>query len=440
MHVMRGASETRPSPLRVALLLHRDLVEWLLRRPIDSSGGEVVAPSRDNAFLPLVIVTTLTLPVETLLFFVLIPGSLWWLRDLLLVLSVEATVLVWGFYASTVRRPHLLTADGIIVRWSRFTDRLVPYHAISGVVARRGRSATGQAGLTFHPREAEAFVTNGLWTNVTLELSRPARLSGFGVGERDVTRLSLDVRDPAALVVKLGRGAELARASGGISDAAEAPVDPQPTIPLGLGLSPRALVALTLALEVPLFGVGWLWMSAQGLDLAAELRPTLEGVAIGAALGLAIAAASLGSLVAASRVRALRGWRDFVLGTLGRYLGPAGLPALALLSVCAGLGEEVFFRGALQGAVGLVPTALIFGLAHVAIPKREALPVLAYIVLVGLVLGLARQSQPLFPLVVAHAVVDLVDAAYLHFAYRRASRAERPAPWEGASPSAEAGT
>jgi membrane protease YdiL (CAAX protease family) len=172
-------------------------------------------------------------------------------------------------------------------------------------------------------------------------------------------------------------------------------------------------------MEGPILVVGYFWMLAQGRDPAAELTPTMPGLAIGHGLGLAIAGLSLGSAWLARRVRALDTWREFVEGTLGTYLGSASLPALALLSLLAGLGEEVFFRGALQGAIGLVPTAVLFGLAHVAVPKKEMLPFLAYTVGVGLVFGLVRLWQPLFTLAVAHATVDLVDTYYLHFAQRR---------------------
>lgn len=183
------------------------------------------------------------------------------------------------------------------------------------------------------------------------------------------------------------------------------------------GLSTRALLLLTLVMEAPLFVIGFVWMRAQGLDALAELRPSVGGLLLGGALGVGISALSLGSLALSRRVSALGDWRDFVEGTLGKYLGPAGLPALALLSVSAGLGEETFFRGALQGAIGLVPTAVIFGLAHVGVPTRQMLPFLVYTMLVGLVFGYVRISEPLFPLAVAHALVDLIDTSYLHFAY-----------------------
>ncbi len=180
------------------------------------------------------------------------------------------------------------------------------------------------------------------------------------------------------------------------------------------GMSTRTVVTLTFAMELPLFGIGYVWMRAQGLDPLAELRPSSEGMLLGGALGVGISALSLGSLALARRVPALRGWQTFVEGTLGGALGSAGLPALALLSVCAGLSEETFFRGALQGAVGVVPAAAVFGVAHVGVPSRQTLPFLAYTTLVGLAFGYARLSQPLFPLAVAHAVVDLIDTTYLH--------------------------
>ncbi len=179
-------------------------------------------------------------------------------------------------------------------------------------------------------------------------------------------------------------------------------------------LSGRTLVAYTLAMEAPLLAIGAVWMRARGDNPLAELRPTAQGLLLGGALGVGISALSLGSVALSRRVPALHGWSAFVEGTLGRLLGPAGLPALALLSVSAGVGEETFFRGALQGAVGLVPAAAIFGVAHVGVPSRQTLPFLAYTTLVGLVLGYVRLSQPLFTLAVAHALVDLIDTAYLH--------------------------
>jgi hypothetical protein len=43
---------------------------------------------------------------------------------------------------------------------------------------------------------------------------------------------------------------------------------------------------------------------------------------------------------------------------------------LVLVAVFSGVGEEVFFRGALQPALGLVVTSLLFGVLHVGPDRR----------------------------------------------------------------------
>ncbi len=43
---------------------------------------------------------------------------------------------------------------------------------------------------------------------------------------------------------------------------------------------------------------------------------------------------------------------------------------LVLVSVFSGIGEEVFFRGALQPAIGLVAASLLFGAVHVGPDRR----------------------------------------------------------------------
>jgi membrane protease YdiL (CAAX protease family) len=75
--------------------------------------------------------------------------------------------------------------------------------------------------------------------------------------------------------------------------------------------------------------------------------------------------------------------------------------AVALL---AALGEELFFRGALQQLIGLVPAAVVFGLLHATAVAHVILATL-----LGLWLGLLCQwSGSLWPPIVAHLVLDLV--------------------------------
>jgi len=84
--------------------------------------------------------------------------------------------------------------------------------------------------------------------------------------------------------------------------------------------------------------------------------------------------------------------------------------AIALLS---GFGEELLFRAFLCPLVGVVPQALIFGLAH-QLPGPGRWTWIAWASLVGLVLGLLYQyvgslSGP----ILAHATINAINLLYL---------------------------
>lgn len=77
---------------------------------------------------------------------------------------------------------------------------------------------------------------------------------------------------------------------------------------------------------------------------------------------------------------------------------------LVLLSIFSGVGEEVFFRGAVQPEFGLTIAALAFGLVHIG-PDRRYLVWTAWAVLAGFLLGfLYRFSGGLLAPVIAHTV------------------------------------
>ncbi len=59
---------------------------------------------------------------------------------------------------------------------------------------------------------------------------------------------------------------------------------------------------------------------------------------------------------------------------------------LVLISVLSGVGEEALFRGALQPEIGLVLTALIFGVVHIG-PDRRYLVWTAWALFAGFLFG-----------------------------------------------------
>lgn len=92
-----------------------------------------------------------------------------------------------------------------------------------------------------------------------------------------------------------------------------------------------------------------------------------------------------------------------------------GLPGrdIAALSMLPGLGEEVFFRGALQPIIGIAPTAIVFGLLHSGFSRR-LLPYGIWATIVGGLLGaLYLWTGNLWGSIVAHAVINASGAIWL---------------------------
>src|SRR5262249_36018450 len=113
-------------------------------------------------------------------------------------------------------------------------------------------------------------------------------------------------------------------------------------------------------------------------------------------------------------LRRIKQFSDEVIRPL---LAPCSLVDLVGISVLAGLGEEMVFRGVLQGAfsrwfnpwLGIVLASLLFGLLH-AITVTYA--VLA--ALMGAYLGwLFQTTNNLLVVVLVHALYDLLVLLYL---------------------------
>lgn len=77
--------------------------------------------------------------------------------------------------------------------------------------------------------------------------------------------------------------------------------------------------------------------------------------------------------------------------------------SLVLISLFSGIGEEAFFRGAVQEEFGLVVAAVLFGLVHIG-PDRRYLVWTAWAILAGFLFGaLYNFTGGLLAPVVAHS-------------------------------------
>jgi membrane protease YdiL (CAAX protease family) len=84
-----------------------------------------------------------------------------------------------------------------------------------------------------------------------------------------------------------------------------------------------------------------------------------------------------------------------------------GLPPLvgaALVSLAAGVGEEILFRGALQPRIGIGLSAALFAILHV----QYQIPGILMIFVVGVALGLVKQRTSTTFTIVVHVVYDLI--------------------------------
>ena len=84
--------------------------------------------------------------------------------------------------------------------------------------------------------------------------------------------------------------------------------------------------------------------------------------------------------------------------------GGLGLGGGLLLGVCAGVGEELAMRGALQPRLGLVFTAVVFAALHV----HYSWVGMATILLLGVVLGVIRERTSTTIAILVHTIYDIL--------------------------------
>jgi membrane protease YdiL (CAAX protease family) len=89
------------------------------------------------------------------------------------------------------------------------------------------------------------------------------------------------------------------------------------------------------------------------------------------------------------------------------------LTGIAVLALLSAVGEELFFRGLLQPWMGLVPQALLFGLAH-QVPGPSRWVWVCWATAMGLALGATFElTGSLAGPLAAHALVNGLNLAYL---------------------------
>jgi membrane protease YdiL (CAAX protease family) len=141
-----------------------------------------------------------------------------------------------------------------------------------------------------------------------------------------------------------------------------------------------------------------------------------RAIATGIAVAVLLAAVQYGLLhhaPAIGPVEALRRLYGELLYPLFHSVTPAEIIGI---SVLAGVGEELFFRGAMQQEWGWAAASLIFGLCHVG--NRDTLILGLWAALVGGILGwLAMVTGGLLAPIIAHALYDALALSYIRWGF-----------------------
>lgn len=157
-----------------------------------------------------------------------------------------------------------------------------------------------------------------------------------------------------------------------------------------------------------------LWVLGRGLPVSwgDPGRATLTGIAV----ALLLAAVQYGLLHHAPAVGPVEALRRLYRELLYPLFHEATAAEIIGISLLAGVGEELFFRGAMQQEWGWTAASLLFGLCHVG--SRDTLILGLWAALVGGLLGwLAMVTGGLMAPMIAHALYDALALSYIRWGF-----------------------
>ena len=172
------------------------------------------------------------------------------------------------------------------------------------------------------------------------------------------------------------------------------------------------MLAVALAAEGALALIGLAWSWVRHIPLTGG--PPLPSLAAGTSVAFLLALLYFWLLRRGPDVAPVQAMRRLYHDLLRPVFGNLGPPAIVLVSLMAGVGEEILFRGVLQQEFGLVVASLAFGAAHVG--GRGMVVLGAWAGVTGFVLGeLMLATGGLIAPIAAHALYDALALAYIRW-------------------------
>jgi membrane protease YdiL (CAAX protease family) len=103
--------------------------------------------------------------------------------------------------------------------------------------------------------------------------------------------------------------------------------------------------------------------------------------------------------------------RKIIVNEVRAFFADTALIDLVLISLLAGIAEEILFRGVIQEKLGLVAASIIFGLVHFLSPAYVIVTIL-----MGFYIGIIYQmTNSLLVPIQLHFIYDLAALVYLRF-------------------------
>ena len=200
------------------------------------------------------------------------------------------------------------------------------------------------------------------------------------------------------------------------------------------------LTVLAVGGEALLAACAAAWIRWRAIPAFWTDGPWMLAVLAGLAAAGVLAMVNLALLCHAPEIAGVRSIRRLFRDTLRPLFATVGLRDVVVISVAAGVGEELLFRGALQAELGLAAASVAFGLLHIG--GRDTVVFGVWVMAMGAGLGwLAVLTGGLLAPMVAHAAYDAAAIAYCRWgpacsAVRRLEAAAGPG---GTSPAGESG-
>ena len=203
--------------------------------------------------------------------------------------------------------------------------------------------------------------------------------------------------------------------------------------PIDTPLTYAVLLELSLGLAAILLGAFLGINPRQHLPAWWDFTGILKSFGIGLTVGSVLALGM--EFVSRLPIRSIQKLDRVVQSQLHMLLGPMSIPELVLLSLSAGIGEELLFRGLIQGwwmslsetqtfleaLPGILLSAVCFGFAH---PLSKAY--IAIATLAGILFAvLYWATRDLLACVLAHAIYDAIICVYWKWTQAQLERKNR---------------